>query len=196
LKKILLLSFLASSTFCFAQKRNTQFSIAAESAVMATQQAYKVYNLGFGGSGKILFPTDKRDFITGTLEVMAFSGRSGPISEIFQISSSSSIQLPSNINVAHPSLTLIVPKIGYKHFLNTKLNAEVEAGYTFASVKKLDTNIKGDVGGICFSFGMGFLVAKKLDIGLRYEQFVTTASEKDYTSFVALRTLLMIDWKK
>ena len=191
MKKIFLLCFLASSSFSFAQKRNTQFSIAAESAVMATQQAYKVYNLGFGGSGKILIPTHKRDFITGTLGVIAFSGRSGPIGEVLSVQGA-----PSNINVAHPSLTLITPKMGYKHFLNTKLNAEIEAGYTFASVKKLDTNIKGDVGGICFSFGLGFLVAKKLDIGLRYEQFVTTASEKDYTSFVALRTLVMIDWKK
>ena len=158
---------------------------------MATQQAYKVYNLGFGGSGKILFPSNKTDFITGTLGVIAFSGRSGPIGEVLSVQGA-----PANINVAHPSLTLITPKMGYKHFLNTKLNAEIEAGYTFASVKKLDTNIKGDVGGICFSLGMGFLVAKKLDIGLRYEQFVTTASEKDYTSFVALRTLVMIDWKK
>ncbi len=81
-------------------------------------------------------------------------------------------------------------------FLKSKFNIEVEGGYTFASVKKLDNNIKGDVGGMCFSFGLGFLVAKKLDIGMRYEQFVTTASEKDYTSFIALRTLLMIDWKK
>ncbi len=158
---------------------------------MATQQAYKVYNLAFGGSGKILFPTNKTDFITGTLGVIAFSGRSGPIGEVLSVQGA-----PANINVAHPSLTLIVPKMGYKHFLNTKFNAEVEAGYTFASVKKLDNNIKGDVGGICFSLGFGFLVAKKLDIGLRYEQFETTASEKDYTSFIALRTLLIIDWKK
>jgi len=191
LKKIFLLSSILSSIFTFAQKRNAQFSIAAESAVMATKQAYKVYNLGFGGSGKILFPTNKKNFITGTLELMAFSGRSGPIGEVLNVQGA-----PANINVAHPSLTLIVPKVGYKLFLNSKLNSEIEAGYTFASVKKLDNNIKGDVGGLCFSFGLGFLVTKKLDIGLRYEQFETTASEKDFTSFVALRTLLNIDWKK
>lgn len=191
MKKLLLLIFISPCIFSFAQKRATQFSIAAESGVMATQQAHKVYNLGFGGSGKILFPTNKKNYITGTLELMAFSGRSGPIGEVLSVSGA-----PSNINVAHPSLTLIVPKVGYKLFLNKKLNSEIEAGYSFASVKKLDNNIKGDIGGLTFSFGLGFLVTKKLDIGLRYEQFESTASEKDYTSFVALRTLLMIDWKK
>ncbi len=104
------------SIFSFAQKRTTQFSIAAESAVMATSQAYKVYNLGFGGSGKILFPTHKKDFITGTLGVIAFSGRSGPIGEVLNVSGA-----PANINVAHPALTLIVPKVGYKHFFKIKI---------------------------------------------------------------------------
>ena len=53
MKKIFLLCFLASSSFSFAQKRTTQFSIAAESAVMATEQANKVYNLGFEIAQKI-----------------------------------------------------------------------------------------------------------------------------------------------
>ena len=30
---------------------------------------------------------------------------------------------------------------------------------------------------------------------MRYEQFESTASEKDFTSFVALRTLINIDFK-
>ena len=186
---ILVITFFSFSVF--AQKRNTQFSITAESAVMATQQAYKVYNLGFGGSGKVLFPTAKSNFITGTLGVLAFSGRSGAIGDILGVSGA-----PNNINVSHPSLTIIPIKMGYKYFFNKKFNSEVELGYTFATVKKLDTNIKGDIGGPCFSLGFGFLLAKKLDIGMRYEQFVTTASEKDYTSFIALRTLLNIDFKK
>ena len=158
---------------------------------MATKQAFSVYNLGFGGSGKVLFPTGKKkNFITGTLGVLAFSGRSGDPSEIFGTS------LPaSNVNIAHPSLTIITPKFGYKYFFNAKFNSEVEVGYTFASVKKLFTTITGDIGGPAFAIGFGFLVTKKLDIGMRYEQFVTTASEKDYTSFVGLRTLLNIDFK-
>lgn len=173
-----------------AQKRATQFSIAAEAAVMATKQAYKVYNLGFGGSGKILMPTGKKNYFTGTVGVIAFSGRSGTLADVLQVSGA-----PTNINVAHPSLTIITPKFGYKYFIKPKLNTEIEVGYTFASVKKLSTDITGEIGGPAFSIGMGFLVTRKLDIGLRYEQFVTTASEKDYTSFVGLRTLLMLDFK-
>ena len=186
---LITISFLSFSSY--SQKRATQFSIAAEAGVMATKQAYKVYNLGFGGSGKILFPTAKNNFFTGTVGVLAFSGRSGPIGDILGVTGA-----PTNINVAHPSLTIIPIKMGYKYFFNKKFNSEVELGYTFASVKKIETSIKGEIGGPCFSLGFGFLVAKKLDIGMRYEQFVTTASETDYTSFIGLRTLVTLDFKK
>lgn len=182
--------FCSIAFFSLSQKRLAQFSIAAEAGVMATGQAFKVYNLGFGGSAKVLVPAGKKNFYTGTLELMAFSGRSGNPSEIFGTS------LPaSGINIAHPSLTLIVPKAGYKYFLNKTFSAEVEAGYTFAIVKKLYESIPGNVGGYTFSGGFGFLVSKKLDIGMRYELFESTASETNYTSFVALRTLLILDFK-
>ncbi len=202
MKKIFLLATCFTPILSIAQKRATQFSLTGEGAVMATQQAYKVYNLGFGGSGKILFPTGKKNFITTTIGVMAFSGRSGPVKEIFkEVLGNTAIPEPYNTafattNVAHPTLTLVVPKVGYKYFCNKKFNVEAEVGYCFATVKKLFESIPGEIGGYDFSLGFGFLVAKNLDIGLRYEQFSSTASEKDYTSFVALRTLLMLDFKK
>ena len=185
-----------------AQKRTIQFSIAGEGASMATKQAFSVYNLGFGGSSKVLFPTGMKDFFTTTIGVLAFSGRSGPAKEIFAdlIKDPATLSLitsfSNGINIAHPSLTNIVSKIGYKHLLNKKFNTELEAGYTFSIVKKLFESIGGNVGGPTFALGFGFLVSKKVDIGLRYEQFTSTASEKDYTSFVALRTLVTLDFKK
>lgn len=209
--------FLFSAAFCFccittfSQKRTTQFSIAGEGAVMATEQAYMVYNAGFGGSGKVLYPIGKKNYLTGTFEVMAFSGRSGRLLEVLGRTDAEIEILANNIsdpyiraaflyqmkntNAAHPPLTLFVPKIGYKYFFNNKLNTEVEVGYCIAKVKKLYESIPGDIGGYDFSIGAGFLVTKKLDIGLRYEQFQSTASTKDFTSFLALRTLLTIDFK-
>ena len=185
-----------------AQKRITQFSIAAESGVMATKQAFSVYNLGFGGSGKILYPIGKKNYLTGTLGVIAFSGRSGPADVIF----SDIIKDPATlaaikafsqgINVAHPSLTNITAKVGYKYFINKKFNTEVEAGYTYSSVKKLFESIPGNIGGYAFAGGFGFLITKKLDIGMRYELFESTASETNYTSYVGLRTMLLLDFKK
>ena len=190
MKKTLLISLCFLAMNSFSQKRATQFSITGEGAVMATKQAFSVYNLGFGGSAKVLFPTGKKNYFTTTLGVMAFSGRSGNPSEIFGTS------LPAaGVNIAHPPLTLIVPKFGYKYFFNSKFNGEVEIGYTKAIVKKLFESIPGNIGGFTYSLGFGFLVTKKLDIGMRYEQFESTASEKDFTSFVALRTLINIDFK-
>ncbi len=201
MKKILIpiFCFIASATF--SQKRVNQFSITGEGAVMATEQAFSVYNAGFGGSAKMLFPTGKKNYFTTTLGIMAFSGRSGPVKEIFkEVLGSTTIPEPYNTafsttNVAHPPLTLVVPKVGYKYFLNKKINVEAEVGYCFASVKKLFESIPGKIGGYDFSLGFGFLVTKKLDIGFRYEQFESTASSKDYTSYVALRTLINIDFK-
>ncbi|MCX6208464.1 MAG: hypothetical protein NTZ59_02895 [Bacteroidetes bacterium] len=201
MKKITIFIFCIATLQSFSQKRTTQFSITGEGAVMATKQAFSVYNAGFGGSGKVLFPTGKKNYFTATLGVMAFSGRSGPVKEIFkEVLGNTTIPEPYNTafattNVAHPPLTLVVPKIGYKYFINNKLNAEVEAGYCFATVKKLFESIPGNVGGYDFSLGFGFLVTKKIDIGFRYEQFESTASEKDFTAFVALRTLINIDFK-
>ena len=172
-----------------AQKRTTHFSIAADAAVMTTQQAYKAYNLGFGGSGKMLFPTGKKNYFTGTVGVLSFAGRAGNPSEIF------GINVPG-VNIATPGLTIIPVKTGYKYFVNRIFNTEVEVGYTFASVKKVSESITGDVSGINFSLGFSFLVAKKLDIGMRYEQWRTTSSEKDYTSFLGLRTLVQLDFNK
>lgn len=172
-----------------AQKRNTQFSIAAESGVMATGQAYKAYKLGFGGSGKILFPTGKKDFFTGTIGVLCFPGRDGDASEVFP-------GAPAGYaNIATPSLTIIPIKVGYKHFLNSRFNAEIEAGFTKATVLKVQNNYPGEVGGYTFAGGFGFLVAKKIDIGMRYELFESTASETNYTSFIGLRTLVTLDFK-
>ena len=184
-----------------AQKKVTKFSIAAESAVMATKQAYQAYNLGFGGSGKIQFPTGKKNYFTGNLGVVAFSGRSGPANEIFKDLGAGTLPEPynayiKNINVATPGLTIIPVKLGYEYFTNKTFHIGVEGGYTFAIVKKVTESITGDVSGINFSVGAGFLIAKKLDIGMRYEQWRTTSSQKDYTSFVGLRTLLMLDFSK
>lgn len=172
-----------------AQKRPIQFSIAAEGAVMATKQAYQAYNAGFGGSSKVLFPTGKKNYFTGTVGVLAFSGRAGNPSEIF------GVNVPG-INIATPGLTLIPVKTGFRYNIKRVLNAEAEIGYTFASVKKVSETITGDVNGINFSLGLGVLVAKKIDVGLRYEQWRTTSSEKDYTSFIGLRTLVMLDFNK
>ncbi len=174
-----------------AQKRNTQFSIGAESAVMATGQAYKAYKLGFGGSGKVLFPTGKKDFFTLTVGVLSFPGRDGDASEVF-----SGVGIPSGVaNIATPSLTIIPVKGGYKHFFTSKFNTELEAGYTNATVLKVTNTYTGNVGGYTFAGGFGFLVAKKIDIGLRYELFESTASETNYTSFIGLRTLVTLDFK-
>lgn len=158
---------------------------------MATSQAYKAYNLGFGGSSKVLFPTGKKNYFTGTVGVLAFSGRADDASKVFGSS------VPSGLaNIAVPGLTIIPVKVGYKYFHNKWFNTEAEAGYTFASVLKVQNDYPGSVGGYDFSLGFGFLVAKKLDIGLRYELFQSTASETNYTSFIGLRTLLMVDFSK
>ncbi len=156
---------------------------------MATAQAYKAYKLGFGGSGKVLFPTGKKDYFTATVGVLSFPGRDGDASEIFP-------GAPAGYaNIATPSLTIIPIKVGYKHFFTSKFNTEVEAGYTKATVLKVTNDYPGNVGGYVFSGGFGFLVAKKIDIGLRYELFESTASETNYTSFLGLRTLVTLDFK-
>ncbi len=188
MKQTLLIITCLLSINLIAQKRTTQLSVAGEAASMATKQAYKAYGLGFGGSVKMLFPTGKKNYFTGTVGVLNFSGRAGNPSEIF------GINVPG-INIATPPLTIVPIKAGYKYFFNKKFNSEVELGYTIASVLKVDESITGDVGGPTFALGFGFLVTKKLDIGLRYEQFTSTASEKDYTSFIALRTLVNLDFK-
>jgi hypothetical protein len=190
LKKAILILLSTISLSVQAQKRATQFSVAGEGASMATKQAYKAYALGFGGSAKILFPTGKNNFFSGTVGVLNFSGRSGSIGEILNIPG-----VGVGINVATPPLTIVPIKFGYKYFLSKKFNTEIELGYTIASVKKVSESITGNIGGPTFALGFGFLVNKKLDIGMRYEQFTSTASEKDYTSFVALRTLITLDFK-
>ncbi len=157
---------------------------------MATGQAFKVYNIGFGGSGKFLYPTGKKNYFTGTLEVMTFSGRSDNLSKVLNV------PVVTNVNVATPSLTILPIKVGYKYFINKKFNAELEGGFTAAFVTKIQDNYPGDVGGYTFAMGFGFLVAKKLDIGMRYELFQSTASETNYTSFVGLRTMIMLDFAK
>ena len=188
MKQIIVVTLCLISIHTQAQKRSMQFSIAAEAAVMATEQAYKVYNLGFGGSGKVLYPTGERDYFTGSVGVLNFSGRSGPANEIFKELLGSQI-LPEpyntiikNINVATPPLTILPLKIGYKHFVSSIFNLEAEAGYTFANVKKITNDYPGSIGGYAFSGGFGFLIAKKMDIGMRYELFETTASRTNYTS--------------
>jgi hypothetical protein len=202
MKQIIVVTLCLISIHTQAQKRSMQFSIAAEAAVMATEQAFSVYNLGFGGSGKVLYPTGQRDYLTGSVGVIAFSGRSGPAEVVF----ADAIKDPSTlaaikafskgINVAHPSLTNITAKVGYKYFIDKTFSTEIEAGYTYSSVKKLFESIAGDIGGYVFSGGFGFLIAKKMDIGMRYELFETTASRTNYTSYVGLRTLLMLDFRK
>lgn len=210
MRKTLLVVICLVSLKSFSQKRSSQFSIASEGAVMATEQAFTVYNPGFGGSAKFMMPIGKKDFVTLNFSVMNFSGRAGTAKEMFkQILGTSAYNnlvnsplfgqpfdsIMENTNLSHPPLTIFTPKIGYKHFLNDKINVEVEAGYCFATVKKLMNTIEGNVGGYDFSFGIGTKVGKKLDIGLRYEQFQSTASQRDFTSFVALRTLVNLDFK-
>jgi len=190
LKQALFILATIISLNSIAQKRATHLSIAGEGASMATKQAYQAYGLGFGGSAKILFPTGKKNYFTGTFCVLNFSGRSGNIGEVLNIPG-----LNADINIATPPLTIFPLKVGYKYFFNTKFNSELELGYTLANVKKVSESYTGSVGGPTFALGFGFLVNKKLDIGMRYEQFTSTASEKDYTSFVALRTLLTLDFK-
>ena len=194
MKQIIVVTLCLISIHTQAQKRSMQFSIAAEAAVMATEQAYKVYNLGFGGSGKVLYPTGERDYFTGSVGVIAFSGRSGSPNKLFDVPVD--IFNLSNYNIAHPSLTILPIKVGYKHFVTSKFNLEAEGGYTVAWVKKFETSYPGDIGGYVFSGGFGFLIAKKMDIGMRYELFETTASRTNYTSYVGLRTLLMLDFRK
>jgi hypothetical protein len=200
LKQTLLIITSLLSLNLIAQKRSTQFSIAAESAVMATSQAFQVYNLGFGGSAKVLFPTKKNNYFTGTLGVLSFSGRSGKINDVLNIPSSSIptvyLSALSQYNFAPPSLTVLPIKAGYKYFLNKKFNSEFEVGYTAAFVKKVYDSYPGNIGGYTFALGFGFLVAKKIDIGMRYELFESTASNTNYTSYVGLRTMLMLDFKK
>ena len=193
MKQTLAIIFCILSVNLIAQKRATQLSIAAESGVMATAQAYQSYNLGFGGSAKVLFPIKKKDYLTGTLCVLSFSGRAGKIGDKLGIPGLGSLDL----NIAVPSLTILPIKAGYKHFFkNNKFNTELEAGYTKAFVLKIQDSYPGDVGGYTFALGFGFLVAKKLDIGMRYELFESTASRTNYTSFVGLRTMLLLDFKK
>lgn len=180
-----MLACITAVVTCYSQKRSNLFSVTGEAGVMATAQAYKVYNLGFGGSAKMLFPVGKKNYYTATLGVMAFSGRSGKISEILNIPG---ISVP--YNVAHPSLTLLTPKVGYKYFTTKKFNIEAEAGYCFAFVKKIYDDYPGSVGGYDCSLGVSWLVSKKLDFGLRYELFESTASETNYTAFVAARCLI------
>lgn len=188
MKKAILILLSVISLSAKAQKRTTQFSIAAEAGVMATAQAYQAYNLGFGGSAKVLFPTGKKNYFTSTIEVIAFSGRAGNIADVLQVPG-----VVTNVNVATPSLTILPIKVGYKYFINKKFNAELEAGYTKAFVLKIKDDYPGSVGGYTFALGFGFLVTKKLDIGMRYELFESTASETNYTSFIGLRTLINLD---
>jgi hypothetical protein len=202
MKKILIVVSCFFAFNSFAQKRSNQFSIAAEGAVMATEQAFLVYQAGFGGSAKFLMATGKKNYFTASLGVLNFSAKPITGKEMLSLVGGSSLGLPadinaalSEVNVANAPLRIITPKVGYKYFLNKNLNVEVEAGYCFASVRKLVNSYPGEIGGYDFSFGMGVKVAKKIDIGLRYEQFQSTASQRDFTSFIALRTLVDIDFK-
>ena len=160
---------------------------------MATAQAYQSYNLGFGASAKVLFPTKKKNYFTGTVGFLTFSGRAGNIGDVVHQPGLSSL---TNLNVAVPSLTILPIKAGYKYFFNPKFSTEFEAGYTTAFVLKVTDNYPGDVGGYTFALGFGYSVNKKIDIGMRYELFESTASNTNYTSFVGLRTALLLDFTK
>jgi hypothetical protein len=196
--KKLTVVFCCFSVSVMAQKQKINISIGAEGAIMATAQAFPIYNPAFGATVKMLYPFKKHDYFTAATGVLIFGGKSGTLAEIYTLLGQKPgfILQQAKYGLALPSLTIVPLKVGYKTKLYKKLFAEVETGYTFGFTKSFETGVDltDEVSGVNFSGGFSFLVSKKIDIGLRYEQWNTIASNTNYTAFVALRTIIMLDF--
>jgi hypothetical protein len=182
-------------------QKNINFSIAANVASPAVQQFAAVYNEGLGASFCLKYPFKNKQKLTFETGFITFSGKSDSLSKLLQASNGNGLAAlainylrndpNTNIIIAQPSLTIFPIKIGYQYYWHKWLYAALQAGYTFGVVNNSPNK---DVSGFCYTVGFG-IDNKKLDIGIRYENFRTPSPKSivPFAAFVSLHAAFKLD---
>ena len=168
---------LAGSTFAqqSPSKRGLSISIGPEFAapVGTFRNGYTVsggstsgYKLGFGGSAKLNIPVATNVDVSVSAGYMGFSQKAA-------------IDNLQSISINKGSYTFIPFKAGIRVRANCGFYVEPQAGYTQTKLQ----NSEG-AGEFTYAGNIGYLVARKLDIAVRYEAINT---KPESSKFIGLR---------
>lgn len=171
-------------------KRKAKLNLGFEVAAPATDETYKYYRIGLGGTIKALFPFKKQSYITATTGVINFSGRVVTLNQLTGIPI-------NNFKIAVPSYTIVPLKIGYltPFSAKSKWYAEAEVGYTYGDVSPVIGDYKfSDYSGITGAIGVSCQATKTFQFGWRYEAIKANGNIRGYGAFVSFRSMVNIDW--
>jgi hypothetical protein len=161
-----------SASFCFAQseKIDGKFNLGLEAGFPAGK-AGTIYNAGIGGSLKYEYLAGENFYLSLSAGYTSFG-----------VKDSYRQQQPGSYKSSYGFIPI---KIGGKLYLSKKIFSEVQLGNTFRTATlSLST---GNASALTFSPGIGYSLSNGLELGLRYEGWLTDGLFSRYSLREAYR---------
>lgn len=147
---------LLASAVTFAQKKSevqgTTLGIGVEAGLPLSKAFKQTQSVGIGGSAKVGIPIFEGGDVTISAGYISFSGK-------------------TESGYKYPALNTIPLKAGLRYSISGDFYGEPQLGYTILSAKDPTTGKSESDGAFTYAAGVGYMVNKKIDIGLRYEAF-------------------------